>query len=78
MAYEVLFSMPERVLERADVEFVVKSDGNMLGTLKVSKGSLVWFPAGTTIGHRISWDRFHLMMQDMPKVERRSHATRRP
>src|SRR5437868_297597 len=56
-AYDILFSMPERTLGRSDVEFVVKSGKQTLGTLRISKGSLVWFPRGTSIGHRISWQK---------------------
>jgi hypothetical protein len=42
MAHKVTFSLPERELGRADIEFLVKKDAEVLGTLKVSNGSLVW------------------------------------
>jgi hypothetical protein len=64
MANEVSFSIPPRILGRSDVEFLVRTDGEVLGTLKVSKGSLVWFPKSTTKGHRISWNRFDTLMQE--------------
>jgi hypothetical protein len=68
MAHDVSFSVPERKLGRADVEFYVKRDGAMFGTLTVSKGSVVWFPAGTTYGHRMRWRKFDELMTE--------HATR--
>ena len=40
MAHDVRFSIPERALGKADVEFIVKEDGAVLGTLAVSNGSI--------------------------------------
>jgi hypothetical protein len=72
MAKEVSFSVPQRILGRSDVEFIVKDDGEVLGTLKVSKGSLVWFPKNTTKGHKIPWNRFDTLMQNhAPGIEYR-------
>ena len=72
MAYTVDFTIPKRNLGRADVEFDVKQDGSMLGTLTVSKGSLVWFPTGTIYGYRIGWHRFAQFMEESAtSVERR-------
>jgi len=64
MAHEVRFSIPARYLERADVDFQVWRDGTMLGTLKVSKGSVVWFPSNTSNGYRLGWTRFDQVMQE--------------
>lgn len=64
----VSFSIPERELGRADVEFVVKQDEAVLGTLAISNGSLVWFPRGTTYGYKMEWSKFDKVMRD--------HATR--
>ena len=50
MVHQVQFSIPLRSLARADVEFQVREDGIMLGTLMISRGSLVWFPANTRNG----------------------------
>ncbi len=52
-----------RALGKADVEFVVKRDGAVLGTLTVSNGSIVWFPRGTTYGYKMDWARFDINMQ---------------
>jgi hypothetical protein len=72
MAHDVLFSIPERSLGIKDVVFVVKSDGETFGTLKVSKGSLVWFPTGTRNGFKIEWPKFDRVMKEQANlVERR-------
>jgi hypothetical protein len=64
MAHDVHFSVPGRSLGRSDVQFQVYQDHEMLGTLKVSKGSVVWFPANTTYGYRMYWGPFNKVMQE--------------
>ena len=63
MAHDVSFSIPTRKLGTADVVFDVNQDGKKLGTLKISKGSLVWFPSGTIYGHKMDWEKFDQLMQ---------------
>ncbi len=50
--HDVSFNIPQRALGKADVEFQVKRDGAVLGTLAVSNGSIVWFPKGTSYGYK--------------------------
>ena len=70
--HEVSFSIPQRRLGKADVEFIVKRDGSVLGTLAVSNGSVVWFPKGTTYGLKVGWKKFDEMMQESAtRFERR-------
>jgi hypothetical protein len=64
MAHKVKFQAPERELGKADVVFQVRDDAGMIGTLKVSRGSLVWFPSDTSIGHRVSWSRFNTLIKE--------------
>ena len=64
MAHDVNFSIPKRPLGKADVEFDVHRDGKKLGTLKISKGSLVWFPFGTKYGHKVGWKKFDEFMHE--------------
>lgn len=63
MAHDVDFSVPRRPLGKADVQFRVKSNGKVIGTLTVSKGSLVWFPSYTSYGYKMGWKRFDEMMR---------------
>jgi len=64
MAHDVSFTIPDRPLGRADVSFEVSRNGAKLGTLKVSMGSIVWFPSGTSYGYRMKWGRFDALMQE--------------
>ena len=53
----VTFTVPQRPLERRDIEFDVRADGEMLGTLKVSRGGMVWRPRDHTYGYYLSWEK---------------------
>ena len=72
MAHDVIFNIPSRSLGKSDVEFQVKKDGATLGTLKVSKGSVVWFPANTTYGYKVNWSKFDsILKENGTETERR-------
>jgi hypothetical protein len=70
MAYDVTFTIPERVLGRADIEFKVRHDDAPLGTLKVSNGSAVWVPANKRYGFRMGWKQFDDLMRQHGESER--------
>ena len=59
--HDVSFTLPERQLGRADIEFRIKRNGGAFGRLLVSEGAIEWVPSGKQSGIRISWtelDRF--------------------
>lgn len=68
--HKVVFSVPERELGKADLEFKVKRDGFMLGTLKVSNGSIVWVPKDYKYGFKIGWKEFDEFMKQYAKHEK--------
>ena len=57
MAHKVTFSIPERPLANVDVEFNVRKNATMLGTLKVSQGGIVWRTSPASLGY-FSWHEF--------------------
>jgi len=69
MKHDVKFSIPERELGKADIEFTIKKDGKKFGTLKVSKGSIVWVQKDNTYGHKMNWDKFDTIMKADGKHE---------
>lgn len=69
MKHDVTFSIPQRELGNADIEFKVKKDGQQFGTLKVSKGSIVWVPNNASYGYKIKWDKFDELMKGNGKHE---------
>lgn len=68
MAHDVQFSVPARALGRADIEFRVRKNRKLSGTLTVSNGSIVWFPSHAQWGYKMRWERFSKLMEE--------HATR--
>ena len=62
--HDVTFSIPARELGKADIEFEIKKNGSKFGTLKVSKGSVVWVLKDFTYGYKIGWVKFDEMMQE--------------
>jgi hypothetical protein len=69
--HDVIFRPPIRELGKTDVDFVVNSDAGRLGTLRVSKGALVWFPNRTKKGHKVEWEMFDEYMRNRRRAERR-------
>ena len=70
MAHDVIFRPPIRELGKTDVDFVVNNDAGRLGTLRISKGALVWFPRRTKKGHKVEWEMFDEYMRDRRRAER--------
>jgi hypothetical protein len=64
MKHDVTFTIPERDLGKADVEFRVKRAGSKHGTLKISKGSVVWVPKDLTYGYKLAWGDFDDLMKE--------------
>jgi hypothetical protein len=64
MAHNVTFSIPERELGRADVEFKISNGGSKIGTLKVSKGTVVWLPKDHSYGYKMGWKDFDDLMRE--------------
>jgi len=67
--HDVRFTIPERKLGYADIEFAVYSDDDRLGVLKVSKGALVWTPANKQRGYVLGWDAFDRAMREQGRRE---------
>lgn len=72
MAHDVKFSIPERKLGKADIEFKVAKDGARFGKLKISKGSVVWVRAGAQYGYKMTWGDFDDVMRHRGHHERPS------
>jgi hypothetical protein len=55
----MMITIPERELGKSDIEFKVRkgrrTKKDLIGTLKVSKGAIVWTPEGKAKGYKITW-----------------------
>lgn len=63
MAHEVTFLLPRRMLGKENIVLEVDQDGERLGTLKISKGAVVWYPGHKKYGYKMGWARFDLAMR---------------
>jgi len=68
--HEVKFTVPERPLGKADVEFSIKRDGEALGRFKVSNGTVVWVPKNKKYGFKLGWVKFDQLMQQRGTAEK--------
>jgi hypothetical protein len=71
MRHDVQFTVPSRDLGKADLVFDVRVDGEKLGTLEVSRGSLVWYRKNDSYGHKLGWTEFDRIMDAYPRLEKR-------
>ena len=72
--HEVHMDMPRGLpVVNADVDFTVKSNGNKLGTLKLSKGAIEWLPANNHVtSFTLSWEQLSRVMEEQGRQRRRS------
>lgn len=68
--HEVKFTVPERPLGKADVEFSAKRDGEVIGRLKISNGTLVWVPKNKKYGFKMGWTKLADLMQEHGQSEK--------
>jgi hypothetical protein len=62
--HNVRFRVPTRPIAHADIEFDVYKNGEMFGTLHVSKGAVVWRPRDKSKGRRLSWRKVDELFRD--------------
>lgn len=65
--HEIRMKIPNNVeVKNKNVEFDVFRDGEKLGTLLVSKGSIEWLPAyaKSESGRPLGWERFAQVMKE--------------
>ncbi len=58
-AHDVFFTIPERRLGKADVEFRIRRKGKAFGRLRVSEGSIDWLPVNKKQPYRVYWNEFN-------------------
>jgi len=74
MAHIIKMSAPPVFILNSDVTFDVQVDGRMLGSVRISRGTVEWRPAEFTYGFHMSWEEFDRLMREhgvRPKRPRR-------
>ncbi len=62
--HEISISIPPKMVQNVDVVFEVYSDGEKLGELHVSKGTIDWHPRNLRRIASLSWEQFDRIMRD--------------
>jgi hypothetical protein len=62
--HDVLFTVPQRPVGNADIEFIVKRNGKRFGLLRISKGAIEWIHRDRTYGSKMSWKQFDDLVAD--------------
>jgi hypothetical protein len=71
MAHEISLNIPHGItIVNTDIELEVREDGDLLGRMRISKGTLDWIPAHKQRGHRLRWRRFAELMEQNVKPTR--------
>ncbi len=69
MAHEVRARIDTKVVAHKDLEITVKSDGEKIGTLLISKGNVEWLPKGNSVNKkRLSWWKFAQLIEENGKT----------
>ena len=64
--HDVEMSIPTtKVVLHADVVFEIRSDDEKLGELRVSKGSIDWYPTNAKIPVKLTWEQFDRTMREL-------------
>jgi len=69
--HTVKFKIPEKDLGKADISFSITRDGEKFGELKISNGSVVWFPKNSPKGYKWGWKAIDEFFQNSKKHETR-------
>jgi hypothetical protein len=62
--HEIEISIPANTILNADVVFEVRSDGEKLGELRVSRGTIDWVPRRHQRLASLTWEQFDKLMRD--------------
>jgi hypothetical protein len=69
--HDIDIEIPPKVVLNTDVRFVVRSDGEKLGELLVSRGSIAWLPGHSPNPIHVQWERFDELMREHRRTTRR-------
>ena len=71
--HTVKVKLPRRVeVLSKDLEVEVRSDGDFIGTLKISKGSLDWRDASDQLSRVFDWEQFQKLALEHGRKKKRN------
>jgi hypothetical protein len=71
--HEVDLKIPQQIwIENTDIDVRVWSDGQLLGQVHISRGSIDWRPTYAKRRYQLSWENFDQLMTEHGRRPRRS------
>lgn len=64
--------IPQLEIGKSDVIFHIVRDDEKLGSLRVSKGNIVWTPANMQYSYWLNWNDFNKIVMDNGQVGKTS------
>jgi len=61
--HEIDLQLPRVDVSGVDVKLVIHSDYGRLGRLRISKGSIDWYPKYAKTPRRLTWEQFADLME---------------
>lgn len=76
MAHKVqITQFPEAEIQRKDIVLSISEDGEKIGEIHISKGSIDFWPAGNPVNYRrATWSRFADIMREHGAPKRAKKA----
>ena len=62
--HKIDLALPEVDVSGVDIRLVIYSDNERLGRLRISKGTVDWYPRHSRVVRRYTWEQFAELMTD--------------
>lgn len=59
--HRVVMRTPKLLVRKTDIEFTVRSDGELMGRVLISRGGIDYKPAHSQSSYPMSWEKLHEM-----------------
>ena len=65
--HDVYGTLPFALLGKKDAFFEIYRDGEKLGTITISKGSIEWYAKNSKVPYSFTWSQFDKMIKEYHK-----------
>ena len=62
--HDVYATLPNALMGKKDAFFDIFQDGEKLGTITISKGSIEWYPKNSKQPYKMTWSKFDKMCKE--------------
>lgn len=68
--HDIFLAVPRHDVQYADVTFEIRSDGELLGILGISRGTLAWTPSRARETRHVDWEQLTPISEDWARHSR--------